>query len=242
MAFVSLKDLGTLTNDLYRDSLHPAAAIKIPAITGGTNVPVGLSNAPLIHLPKATEDRNLYEVMQERRAVRAYSDRHIGQEQLGAMLQTAAQGDDADWPSQRYAARLKLLVVAWRVNGMRPGVYGYQLDSHALQLMTQPAEESLNGRGLVLQAEFAEAAALVLITGSLQDATAQHGSWGHRNLLVRAGAAGQRLWLASLATGLCGTVFAGMLPRAAKALAAIDGFRTTGLLAYATGYPKTERS
>ena len=243
MALMSLKDLGSLTTAIHAESRNPVTPITTPGTLNGSNFPVNLPDAPLIRLPQVTaEGRDLYDVMQDRRAVRAYSNDYISQEQLGTMLQIAAEGDNIDWPSQSYAARLNLLVVAWRVTGIHPGIYRYQLDSHALQLLMPPTDESLNGRGLVLQVEFAEAAALILITGSLRDTTAQLGSWGHRNLLVRAGAAGQRLWLASLSTGLCGTVFAGMLPRAARTLAGIDGFRTAGLFAYATGYPKTTGS
>ncbi|HYE73791.1 MAG TPA: hypothetical protein VEF04_10680, partial [Blastocatellia bacterium] len=76
-------------------------------------------------------------------------------------------------------------------------------------------------------------------TGNLAAACARYGSWGHRQLLLRTGAAGQRLWLSSIGVGLAGTVFAGFLPRAANRFAGLDGYLQASLLAFAVGnYPR----
>ena len=57
---------------------------------------------------------------------------------------------------------------------------------------------------LVMQREFADAPALLVITGNLAAALARHGSHGHRLLLTRAGAAGHAAWLAALRlAGVC---------------------------------------
>src|SRR4029450_9966494 len=98
---------------------------------------------------------------------------------------------------------------------------------------------------LALQAEFAGAPVLIFVTGNLAAACERYGSWGHRQLLLRAGAAGQRLWLASIGVGLAGTVFAGFLPRAANRFAGVDGYLQASLLAYSVGnlpYPATSGS
>jgi nitroreductase len=175
-------------------------------------------------------------VLENRRAVRAYKKQSISEKKLSTMLKAAIEGDDADWPSTEYRAKVELLVVAWRVEGLPQGIYRYVPASYSLALVGAAPNQEAGGRDLVLQTEFADAAAIVLVTGELGAAVKQHGPWGHRNLLVRAGAAGYRLWLAALAMGLSGTVFAGLLPRAAQRLAGLDGYRRAGLFAYAVGY------
>jgi SagB-type dehydrogenase family enzyme len=132
---------------------------------------------------------------------------------------------------------LQFFVVAWRVENMAPAVYRYEADRHCLSFIRPAPDSQTQGKEMVLQTEFASAPLVVLITGNLAAATAIQGTQGYRQLLLRAGSAGQRMWLASVAMGLGGTVFAGFLPRAAHNLAGIDGYRLAGLLAYATGHP-----
>jgi hypothetical protein len=178
----------------------------------------------------------LWNVLETRRAVRAYTKQSISARNLATMLKAATEGDAADWPGAEYAAKIELLVVAWRVEGLAQGIYRYLPAAHSLAPVGPAPDQEAGGRDLVLQTEFADAAAIVLVTGELGAAVKQHGPWGHRNLLVRAGATGYRLWLASLAAGLSGTVFAGLLPRAAQRLAGLDGYRNAGLFAYAVGH------
>ncbi|WP_051471146.1 nitroreductase family protein [Patulibacter minatonensis] len=90
---------------------------------------------------------------------------------------------------------------------------------------------------LVLQREFAGAAALVFVMGSLRAAEERHGAHGHRLGLVRAGAAAHAGWLHAIETQLTGTVFAGALPTALRGLAGVDGSERTQLFALAVGHP-----
>lgn len=178
----------------------------------------------------------LWDVLQSRRAIRAYAKAAISRKILATMLKAAIEGDKADWPRSEFPAKIELLVVAWRVEGLPQGIYRYLPATHSLTLVGPAPDRETSGKDMVLQTEFADAPAIVLVTGELGIALKQHGAWGHRNLLVRAGAAGYRLWLASLAMGLSGTVFAGLLPRAAQRLAGLDGYRKAGLFAYAVGH------
>ena len=134
------------------------------------------------------------------------------------------------------AIALNLLVVAWRVRGLAPAIYYYQAESHSLlQIGAAPISKQARNN-LTLQAEFAEAPAIVLITGNLAAACTRYGGWGHRQLLLRAGAAGHRLWLASVGIGLAGTTFAGFLPRAAQSIAWVNNSTNASLFAYSVGY------
>ncbi len=193
---------------------------------------------PRIALPAPlTSSRALEDVMMERTSLRFYAEKPVELEQIATILNVASAGDEQDW-SQEIAAgvTLHLLLVAWCVKDLAPAIYRYVPGAHQLAYVASAPDQRTEGTGLVLQTEFADAPAIVLITGNLAAASARHGAWGHRQLLLRAGSAGQRLWLSSLGIGLVGTVFAGFLPRAAHRAVGVDGYRNAGLFAYATGH------
>lgn len=192
--------------------------------------------AARITLPNVSSgSRPLADILQERRAVRAYHPRPIDQGSLGTLLRVAWEGDLKDWPEERPYDALEFVVVAWRVERTPPAMYLYEPEKHTLAWLADAPDQYTQGDELVLQPEFAKASAIVLIIGALSAALERHGSWGHQNLLFRAGAAGQRMWLASLVAGLVGTVFAGFLPRATQRLIDVDGYHRAGLFAYAMG-------
>lgn len=153
------------------------------------------------------------------------------------MLHCAHRGDLIDCPADhRDGHALRFLVLASRVNGLDPGVYHYDPLKHALSCArgALSAEETVE---LLVQEEYASAPVLVWILGSLEAAGARYGAWGHRQLLLRAGAAGQRLWFAALGRGLAGSIFAGLVPGAARRHLGLDGYQDTGLFAFAAGHP-----
>ncbi len=193
---------------------------------------------PRFQLPAPlASSRSLEAVMAERTSLRFYSEEFVDLAQIATILSVASAGDEQDW-SQEIAAgvTLNLLVVAWRVHDLAPAIYRYVAVDHTLEYVGTAPNQQTEGKELVLQTEFADAPVIVLITGNLAAACTRHGSWGHRQLLLRAGAAGHRLWLSSLGVGLVGTVFAGFLPRAAHRVVGVDGYRNAGLFAYATGH------
>ena len=189
-----------------------------------------------IALPEPIEEtKTLSLSLLERTAIRFYAPTPLTAAQLGTILKAAILGDQQDWPHEEDAGvGLQLLTVAWRVEGIEPAVYSYHPQSHELAYVG-PAPDPKEATSLALQAEFASAPVLIFVTGNLAAACERYGSWGHRQLLLRAGAAGQRLWLASIGVGLAGTVFAGFLPRAAHRFAGVDGYLQASLLAYSVG-------
>lgn len=187
-----------------------------------------------------TGDRPLMDVLRSRKATRAYGDESISLDSVLTMLSVASEGDQSDWTAEHIAAPLEYRLVAWNVRDLTPAIYAFDNENQTLNKVHEAPDRAADGSNLVLQPEFARAAAIVLITGALGSAIEEYGAWGHQNLLVRAGAAGHRLWLASLACGLVGTVFAGFLPRAAQQLAGVDGYRRAGLFAYATGASRNQ--
>jgi nitroreductase len=151
------------------------------------------------------------------------------------MLYLAQQGDANDWPAEhRDGQSLDFLVLAARVEGLSPGVYWYRALNHAL-LPSRAGLSAAETLELFVQEQFASAPLVIWIAGDLAGACARHGAFGLRQLLLRAGAAGNRLWMAALGIGLAGCLVAGIIPGAARRLLGLDGYRHASLLALSIG-------
>lgn len=180
--------------------------------------------------------RLLDEVLAVRRSARIYTDDPVSLAQLSTILGYAHRWDAAEWRSgERGEEALKFTVLANNVEGLEPGVYAYEPVSHELISLrgALSAEESMD---LFVQSEFAEAPVTVWISANLAAACSRAGSFGHRRLLIRAGAAGHRLWMASLALGMAGCLVAGVIPGAARRRLGMDGYTNASLLAFAAGH------
>jgi len=224
---------------LYRESRRRAADLSAAPGAAADNLRARADAARgnWVALPPPLEQSQaLSRSLHDRTAIRFYDPAPVGAAQLGTILRAASAGDRQDWGGEDEAGvGLQFLVVAWRVAGVEPAVYRYQPHDHTLDRLG-PAPDQQEATSLALQTEFAGAPVIVFMTGNLAAACTRHGGWGHRQLLLRAGAAGQRLWLASLGVGLVGTVFAGFLPRAAHRFTGVDGNLEASLLAYSTGH------
>jgi hypothetical protein len=228
---------------LYEESRRSAADLKSRADAPSKRAGELLlpSDRPRLALPQPqVQSKPLNEAVIERMSVRHYAPSPVTQAQLATILKTAAEGDKHDWPDEEEnGLGLKFLVVAWRVEGIEPAVYGYESAVHTLIQLGPVPDQSTEAINMVLQIEFADAPVIILTVGDLAAASARYGGWGHRQLLLRAGTAGQRLWLASIGVGLVGTVFAGFLHRAARRIAGVEGYRNAALLAYSTGHGRS---
>jgi hypothetical protein len=219
------------------------ADTQLDAVAAGRRIPVpeelrrAPEDGPLIALPAPASPRAaLNDVLPERTAVRDYADTPLSGEDLSAMLAAADRMDADGWPAEQTAGvDLELYCVAWRVTGVDTGLYRYLPQESALcRVASLPG--GTEAEELVMQEEFAHAAALLVITGNLAAALARHGSHGHRLLLSRAGAAGHAAWLTALRLDLVGTVFAGLLPHVLRERAGADGYHRAALLAFAAAH------
>jgi hypothetical protein len=229
--------LGLLGRLLTDTRLDAEAAGRPPA-----PVPAELRRAPedgpLTALPAPAAPRaTLDDVLPVRAAVRDYAGTPLSGADLSAVFAAADRMDAGGWPAERAAGvDLELYCAAWRVTGVDTGLYRYQPRRSALcRVASLP--DGPEAEELVMQQEFAQASALLVITGNLAAALARHGSHGHRLLLSRAGAAGHAAWLTALRLGLVGTVFAGLLPHVLRERAHADGYHRAALFAFAAGHP-----
>jgi len=180
--------------------------------------------------------RLLDEVLGGRNSARTYTDDPVSLAQLSTILGYAHRWDAAEWRSGEHGEEaLKFTVLANNVEGLESGVYAYEPVSRELISLrgALSVEESVD---LFVQPEFAEAPVTVWISANLAAACSRAGSFGHRRLLIRAGAAGHRLWMASLALGMSGCLVAGVIPGAARRRLGMDGYTNASLLAFAAGH------
>jgi len=175
---------------------------------------------------------SLRDTMFRRRSERFFTEDPVEPRLLTTMIRAAREADATIWTADAVRRPLEYYVVPRNVAGLPPAVYR---DSNGHLELTAAIPDQDGISAMVLQPEFALAAALLLVVGSLEDALAAHGSHGHRLLLERSGAAGAAAWLTAVHRGLGGSIFAGFLPAALKTLAGIDGFRRSQLLAVAVG-------
>lgn len=192
--------------------------------------------APSLRLPPPLRDGiSLREAFTNRRSVRKFARRPVSLEQLGTMLHLASEFDIRNFPRAEYeAGNLTLLVLALQVDQVAQGAYVYAPSSHSLDLLAEipPASEYAK---LFVQPELAAAPLFVWITGNLAQACAANGAFGHRRLLMRAGATAHALSMASLGMGLSGTIIAGLIPAGGSNLG-IDGFQRASLVGFVAGY------
>ncbi|GIE76452.1 hypothetical protein Aph02nite_24020 [Actinoplanes philippinensis] len=231
-------DRARLLEQLLADTLLDAeAAARLPApVPGHLRRPP--DDGPLTRLPLPASPRaGLADVLPERGAAHDFAPAAISGAELSALLAAADRMDARGWAAEREAGvDLELYCAAWRVTGVDIGLHRYLPDrSQLCRVASLP--DGPQAEELVLQREFAQAAALVVITGNLAAALERHGGHGHRLLLTRAGAAGHAAWLTALRLGLVGTVFAGLLPHVLRERASADGYHRAALFAFAVGRP-----
>lgn len=205
-------------------------------------VPAHLRRAPevgpLTRLPAPASPRaRLADVLPGRSSAHDYAPTALSGAQVSAVFAAADRMDARGWAAERAAGvDLELYCAAWRVSGVDTALYRYLPQRSALcRVASLP--DGPQAEELVLQREFAQAPALLVITGNLAAALTRHGSHGHRLLLTRAGAAGHAAWLAALRLDLVGTVFAGLLPHVLRERAGADGYHRAALFAFAVGHP-----
>jgi len=190
---------------------------------------------PRFSLPEPAEDGfEIADVLARRRAARQFAMTAIPLDAVSAILASAMRADAADWPAESAAGiELTCFLLAWRVDTLPAAIYRYATAGH--ELITHARIPAAPAAQLLRQPEFGQAAAFIEVVGNLAAAVESQGSHGYRQLLVRAGAAGHRAWLAAVAAGLSGCVFEGLLPLRFKQAVGTDGFTAVRLVATAIG-------
>ncbi|WP_157593821.1 nitroreductase family protein [Rathayibacter tritici] len=180
------------------------------------------------------DDGALVRGMRDRSATMHFAPNPISRRSLEDLVWAMRSMDQALWGDLAAELQLRVLIASRNVEDLGNGLFEYR--DEVFERIDQ-TETALHMRKLVLQPEFVEASAILLVVGPLAGTLDRYGAHGHRLLLTRGGAACEAAWLTAVDGGLAGSIFAGFIPSALRTLAHIDGYRDLQLLALAIGHP-----
>lgn len=237
-----------LKSSRIANPLHPienGSALTPAAEKTGTELPRGrgtndttAEDGLLLPIsPAAGRGISLETTLKNRVSVREYSQDPLSQEHVAVVLETAWRLQQEIWSEETDHPHLELQVLALNIRDVAPALYKYEPDYRSLKRISAAIESVEAAEDLVLQKEFALAGALILVVGDLHKSLKLHSLHGHRELLFRAGFTAHGAWMAAMAAGLAGCVFAGLLPDKLQALGGADGYRRLSLFACAVGRP-----
>ncbi|HWM00833.1 MAG TPA: SagB family peptide dehydrogenase [Actinophytocola sp.] len=135
----------------------------------------------------------------------------LGLDQLATLLASGATGAAIGSDIKPAGDRLtRLFVLANRVDGLAGGGYAYDPDGHRLHRVLDPNEPTgalLQRHYLLTNYNTEQAAAVIAISGRLEEMLAGFGNRGYRMLNSEVGAVAQTCYLAATALGVgCGAV------------------------------------
>jgi SagB-type dehydrogenase family enzyme len=175
---------------------------------------------------------SLAEILSHRNSVRIFNPVAPPIQDLLEIALTVDRCDREEWPEeadQNMALRFFLLL-----RSQNTGLHLHQLDAAAATFV-KVADSPFAGLPIYLHPCFEQAPAAFWIVGDLERATASAGASGYRDLFFRAGAAANRLWLASLERKAEGSIVAGLLQHNARTMFGFDGWKELPLCAFVVG-------
>jgi SagB-type dehydrogenase family enzyme len=172
--------------------------------------------------PTVSGPHSLERSLAERRSVREYGSVMLTRSQLGQLL-WAAQGITERTglrtaPSAGALYPLELYVVAGDVVDLPPGVYHYQVGSHALALGAAGDRRADVGAAALGQEWVGLAPAIIVIAAVYGRTTANYGERGRRYVHMEVGHAAQNVCLQATALGLASVVIGAFSDRDIKRL------------------------
>jgi hypothetical protein len=146
-------------------------------------------------LPGPVEDALL-----RRSSVREFSADPLPAARVRSAADAARLAETVTWPARSHgAASFEVLVAAFNVGGLARGLY----PAHGSIRLDAPDCEWLGS----LRGQYADAPALLLICGDLNQACRAAGPGGYASMLVRAGTIGCAAWLWAVSAGLAASVY-----------------------------------
>ncbi|HSV89120.1 MAG TPA: SagB/ThcOx family dehydrogenase [Bacteroidales bacterium] len=168
----------------------------------------------MINLPRPVTDgrMSLERALTLRRSIRSYTDEPLTMADLSQILWSGQgitnQRGFRTAPSAGATFPLELYVVVNNVEGLRKGIYHYQIREHSLRLVdTRQIERDL-ARAALGQTMVSEAGAVIVIAAIMERTTGRYGERGIRYVYNEVGHVGQNIHLQAAALNL-GTVVIG---------------------------------
>ena len=162
--------------------------------------------------PKFKGKLSVEEALKRRRSIRKYKNSPLTLKEISQIL-WACDGKISDEgrrtsPSAGATYPLEIYVIVGNVEGLKPGIYHYNISNHSLQLIQEgdfreKICESAWGQNMIL-----EAPATIVISGIFERTTSRYGERGKRYVFMEVGHCGQNIHLQAESLGL-GTVMIG---------------------------------
>ena len=224
-----------LVPELISSFREPAPAFQESATSRTRQVPAPLG-APVQAPNDDASRQNLLTVLRWRRSQRFFGPEALPLSGLTDAVSRGLAADRVSWPEEQELCPLETFALAFRVEGLEPGMFSFDLASRSYTPVA-PLPAPADRAGLTLQSEFSHSAVIVSIAGDLNAAVETDGGHGYRMLMSRAGAAAYTIWLDAVAQGWVGSVFAGFIPASVRIPLLSDGSSRHQLFALALGTP-----
>lgn len=141
--------------------------------------------------------------LRRRIAARHFAPGGIALDRLGTVLAASELRPAGADSSIGGTVHVSLYVHAWRTPEIPRAYYIYRPEEHCLD-QVGPAPIASDIPAMFRQVEFADAAAILVIAGDLDDALFRYGDHGYCLLLLAGGAGLHRCWLSATQVGLAG--------------------------------------
>jgi len=226
---------------LDRDTIRSAGRPHDSAIEPFKSYP----QAPTTALPRSSwqlSEARIMKLLQRRRSVRHFSVEPISLENL-AFLLWAGQGVTAragrhllrTSPSAGARYPVETYVSVQRVDSLDPGLYHFNVQTFALELLTPGCQGARVAEAFLGQSFIDHAAVCLLWSAVTGRSTGKYGDRGMRYLLLDAAHICQNTLLAAEALDLAGCPAAAFYDREVNRLLAIDGIEETAVYGAAIG-------
>jgi len=200
---------------------------------------------PVVSLPTppAPAGLPLEEAMVRRRSVREYADRQITLDELGRLLHYVAGITDRRDPAFAFRAvpssgalfPIEVYPVVFDVADLRPGVYHYNVQHHALDLVRPGDFRADVFTAAVSQEMLLHASLVTVLTGIFARVQWKYVDRSYRYLMLEAGHLGQNLYLEATSLGLAPCGIGAFFDDQLNHLVEVDGTNETTVYLLAIG-------
>jgi len=181
-------------------------------------------------------------VLDSRKSVRSFSPGATSFSSLHAMFSAAWMNDREEWKlAHKLRIYLNFTLLHQVSDEGRFSMYRYAPAYGALEKLHEEVDDAAV-REMFTQEEFVHSPTSIFISAHIAQAVASFGPAAYKLLLVRAGAAGHRMWLTGLALGMEGTLVAGLRTSGVRALIEKDYEGLSPLLACCLGKRPADES
>jgi SagB-type dehydrogenase family enzyme len=201
-------------------------------------------------LSEPPDAQKLTELIRSRRSVRAFTGQAISIDNLSTLLRNSygvTGGFELSYgieqtaravPSGGALFPLEIYIASFRVEGLAPAIYHYNVIKHSLETVRPGLFENELGPSFYYEDMFKRVSAVVIITGILKRSALKYGERAYRFMMIEAGHVGQNLCLSACSLKLGSVMLGGFMDDEVNEVIGVDGVNETVLYAAGIGCVK----